>query len=568
MLANLPGTIQQMCSSTGTSQARKRHVLQLLHAMEECQGEICDLPSKQAKYVAKLLKRRWISDEDFCRVVADVPLRFPVPRSMRLFEQDLKATGLSMEDLKGFDQVKSEQEMKEKMHRLWLKSNRVDAHTFAKVLGTLFAMEADNEPREKQEKKQSKKEKRVLTPEEAFRNGTTNVLESFRAVSVGAFAVLIALYQTDQWKILQTQGSRYIAKLYESVIVPTIPLNDQQAKSQLHELLTQFIQTRADESLPQSFWDEFNFVMDQHFGKMVLSYLKNKKLEALAHLALDIFEDVWWNVIYEMMQYKSPVVLQTLYSSFHQLSEDLLILESYEANQESSSFLLKWSKLKTGIIARVWFSIRNNNSIKKLRSLLRLFPQPYTLRSNNVTTLLLNSKQCQEWELTLEKESESPVGCGCNCLCSSKMGIMLANEIGLLGKSVHVVTNPGHIYLVVGDRHTEWSKREVRVIETTSRNRQLPPKYEEEECARPLQSFIEFEQNRPEAAYGQDELVPNYHEFYMMKSNGSFRKESIPFRTQFLINRSTNFWGSCALLPLEFDVDIQVLKRMTVLLEN
>ncbi len=299
----------------------------------------------------------------------------------------------------------------------------------------------------------------------------------------------------------------------------------------------------------------------------------------------EILYDRHWTLINDIIKYRRQTArTQTtrLVPSFPFLSEDIIQLECLISQVENKAFLTKWKRLKEGIITRIWFSGMDlEDDIQKLRALLRFFPLPYNRKSSNVLAAFLENPYCQFWSkdtvlteqselkrqlerskkmqrkkesekdrrfheeqeqkiLTRQKEEETNQ-CGCNCLCSSKLGLMIANEVGLLGTKVHAVIGPNHIYLGVGNRETDWHERRIEVIETTARHQ-----IQSEECKRPLLSLIELNQNTSEAGYTkEDYLLPNYHEFYMLEIVGVFTSPFVYyFLRDFLITNPTNLFGA------------------------
>ena len=128
--------------------------------------------------------------------------------------------------------------------------------------------------------------------------------------------------------------------------------------------------------------------------------------------------------------------------------------------------------IKNGLIKRIWFSDiteHTQDGIGKLRSTLRFLPAPYQKGANKLLFLLLPQERCKQWiihtiwnsKITQSDEKK----CGSNCLGSTILGLMFANETGLLGKTVHVVLNNTHIYLVSGNRELQWTNRTLQVIE-------------------------------------------------------------------------------------------------------
>jgi hypothetical protein len=200
--------------------------------------------------------------------------------------------------------------------------------------------------------------------------------------------------------------------------------------------------------------------------------------------------------------------------SFYGLSEDVLQLQYWKflsmfpnvvAENKEQAYVNQWGSIRDGMMARVWFSRIEKDEIRKLRIMLRFFPLPYQSKSRNVLALMNFGKSVCDGNTSETDREES---CACNCACSTTLGMMLANEVGLLGTKVHQVLSKKHTYLAVGNRETDWKDHKVTIIETTARDEQ-----NEDDCKRQLVSMYHIEEGN---MYTKDDyLVPNLSVFYL-----------------------------------------------------
>lgn len=199
--------------------------------------------------------------------------------------------------------------------------------------------------------------------------------------------------------------------------------------------------------------------------------------------------------------------------------------------------------------------------------MLTFFPAPYsTFASHFVSLLDITNVDCERFNLSKREtnpdasENENRM-CGCNCSCSTKLAILFANETSLLGNLIHVVSNPGHIFLVYGDRVKDWAQRRVSVIETTDR---LHEYIDTEKCDRPL---ISLKSERPYET--KERLIPNFHEFYLDSTGDTYSLRHVLHLEQFImpwivdfIMRSTNIFGLNILLQAIFNASDEL--RFTI----
>jgi hypothetical protein len=540
--ANLPSIFQDVCVNGVTySNENKHRLLVFLHAMDRCLGEFCDIKHRPNEQLGALLKKDVISDRDFCDVLRKMKNSLPVPRVTRHLEQNLKSYGLTMSDLTSFNTMQTEEEMFTEMKYIWehVKNDKpkTSINTFQKVLATVFASQASLFTEEITTETKLSLTMMFMQP----LHRVVNYVFGFEEISEGGFVLLLALNRQYPNEVVLSRKQKEM--LLRRIRVDTLwsPNYDLE---QLLEWINKISQLDATLPLPTNFFAEMDEILETHYA-VRLRTLYSRDNDFYDNVAKAIVTDRYWNVVRDIIKYRDPTTIGKLVPSFPGLSEDIIALESIALGKESAAFLLKWIKLRKGIIARVWFSHLEPDDIEKVRSLLRFFPLPYVLRSNNVLPLLLERTECKDWairyDLGQSTESDAPTGCGCNCLCSTKMGFMIANEVGLLGKKIHVVRSPKHIYLAVGNRETDWVDRKVEVIETTGRDWDVG----EIECTKPLMSLITLQN---QALYSQgDYLLPNVHEFYMERISQIWRSEYASaiqsFLETFIKERSTNIFG-------------------------
>ncbi len=379
-------------------------------------------------------------------------------------------------------------------------------------------------------------------------------------VSYGYLAIISALYNKYQpetfihlqnIRLLHSQLKKFHATESREV-----------ALVKLYDLVDDFIQLDAHMEM-LDLWKRLNPILNNYFGPLFTYPItaeakhKNSEINLIFHVGQKIKDDYMFGVIYEIWRYQFGILKmyeKPLVPSFEELSEDILEIQSIITNEKSQPFISKWKMITNGIIKRIWFSdtvedtIKGNN-LEKIRSMLRFFPTPYQRGANKMLYLLIPREECKEWivKKTLNPNDhtiDNKKICGSNCLGSTILSMMLANEVGLLGNTIHVVRRPGHIFLATGNRETQWKDRSVGVIETTSRHRLA----NRDVCEKPLMSLIEANAYKK----GDDYLVPNFYEYYIwvvmrVERHYAYKmsegEKAVPFLQKILVYRSTNIFG-------------------------
>jgi hypothetical protein len=292
-----------------------------------------------------------------------------------------------------------------------------------------------------------------------------------------------------------------------------------------------------------------DYILDDYFGFYVRKARFDKR-----QIIESVQQSRFYTVVLDMIKYARTVKVVNLVESMPHLANDLIRLESMSVVQSSSeAFLTKWRLVREGIISRVWGSKAETDEIEKMRSMMRFFPLPYVADSNNVISLLLERDECTKWARSFyldETSKPAPNRCGCNCSCSTKLGVMIANEVGILGTKIHYVVGDGHAYIAVGNRDTDWVARQVQVIETTSRHRNKTKL----QCTKPL---IELQRISSDLYTKNDYLLPNVYEFYITSISDIYetkeRSEEVGYFALYLLrNQATNLFGADKLALVAF----------------
>ncbi len=424
-----------------------------------------------------------------------------------------------------------------------------------------FEVESDNDEKTMVRKpswskidRDNKNQTTFLTAAHAFSQlENSSALQSKPTVkfSLGYIAMLIALSKFDFFS-LET-----IAKAIETTLqwmkIPPSNTSQEKALIQLHNFVADFATT--DASIEVVIWPKLNAIIESYFGVFFLEKTTNDIISKVRY-------DPMCSVIQEMSIYATQTVRKNsmrLQSSFLLLSEDYIFAEcALSAHVAQTTLdqekvhenLMKWNHLRKGIITRIWYSKREPDEIRKLRTILRFFPVPYQLGSRSILPLLNpTSLSCQKFNYSkaLQKFTEEKViGCGCNCACSSSLTMLLANEVGLLGTRVHCVNSKTHAYIAIGNRHTDWKDHKVQIIETTERNDFNDDDY----CTKPLISLREV-QGTEDMYRSDDYLTPNIREFYLrsvMIFIDSFSPLSLAWMHEMLTQTCENIFGANLLL--------------------
>ncbi len=512
-------------------------------------AEICDTDLNSD--ILHILEKSRIADAEFCKVLNKVKNEMYIPRSAHSLDLQLRKLGLTLEDLHVFDRLTDEKSIYDTMKMLYRRSSLIQSEklrirTFREFLDLLFQLQLDDQSKAEAVRTSSKLRNSFSTGP-----GVINAWEAFDMhkelfdrkpkITYGAFAVRVALRKFSESQ--ETVPLDILVGHLQNQVVSRHAPND--ALRFFHEeVLPAYCQLNALKELPDKLLSNIIYVMENHLGDMVEFLLSNgAPLEEIADM---IRFDEYWNLFYEMYQYRKPVPSSATFKpSFAQLSEDFLRAESFALNVDPEPFLSKWTLQRHGIITRVFGT--SGKELEKLRSLLRFFPHPYEESAYSVLRILMPTQECKKWVLEKNLDPESDVStsekCGCNCLCSTKLAFLLANEVGMLGTKVHVVTGRGHIYLATGDRVLDWPHKQVEVLETT--NRQI---IEDKTCTKLLHSLVELNTK----GYSQyDTLLPNFAEFYLSSAAQATSTPLQVFIHRYIMERATNLWGVAALLDLQ-----------------
>jgi hypothetical protein len=139
---------------------------------------------------------------------------------------------------------------------------------------------------------------------------------------------------------------------------------------------------------------------------------------------------------------------------------------------------------------------------------------PYQKHQGLVLNLLLTTEECKS--NGFGGKSGMDEVCGCNCKCGSTLGLLFANDLGLLGASIHAAIQRGHMYLVYGKRSLFQNKK-MKVIESTTRNFQAAS----ETCHMALRDLLD----QPNSSYKENGwLIPNIAEYYIVESSFANRE--------------------------------------------
>jgi len=172
-----------------------------------------------------------------------------------------------------------------------------------------------------------------------------------------------------------------------------------------------------------------------------------------------------------------------------------------------------------------------------------------------ILPLFLATSQCVKANASsyeTKKDLDANDKCGCNCRCGTVMGMLLANEVGLLGSKIHMVKGKQHTYLAVGNQN-DWQKKQGFLIETTERN--LLPTMDE--CQRQFREILEIQKDK-QVYTREDYLRPDFYSVLLRVFLQNGDKMNHPRVIQFLgeilqSNKMDNLWGFMELRTYFYD---------------
>jgi len=507
MLIRLREDLDKICHLPDESmQVEKRRILHLMHAMEMCLKETCKMGQKESVMdMERLLKTNTIPTNDFCHLIDNYVSDLAVPFTARNVNKVINNFNLNENDLV-FD-TNEEDEMLQKMQTIWnsIQNKPKEIENFKQLLSILF----------------SKTTQHVFDtnkPQQATIHISTNVIRPSQVYDIKevyprhfflTFGALVLLHTVSELH----QDNNMLYKLEHIKGTKLHVLNKsktlEQATVDLQDMIHVFVQTPATQRLDVYFWDSFDETVDNYYYAALkdFKYPLNRKNDTNP-------EFIYGTCLIHILKYRHPIQHPaSLKASFPNLSEDIINIECINEDLVPHALLLKWSKLKNGIISRVWDSQIETKQEEKFRDLLTFFPMPYSKMQGQVLNLLLTTNECKKVKPQKNQALNEDIrDCGCNCNCSTTLGIMIANDLGLLGNSIHVVITAGHIYLASGNRKKDWKIRDpkkLRQLETTNRNVPFA-------CYRPLQPLSKIVKD-------DDVLIPNTRIIYILTLTNNSR---------------------------------------------
>jgi hypothetical protein len=477
--------ILEKCRSGNLSQKEKLHDLSLISALSHC-VEGCDYETTN-KLVQRLLKQKeLISNEDFCNAMNFELEDMYVPRNTRNLEKRLNYYGLKLEDL-NFDLEQTEADMIAKLTRLAHRTRHPKNDNFYSMIVSL-ALVADR----------IEYSTKIVHLKDAFELPTTSQTlidhPQWSLAAIAIFLVRLSQAHNDLWD--DKSMDSYIRTIISDAKRRSTQSNNyEMLEAELSQMMRQFVEMEADTHFAD--WDK----LDTLISALIQQITDWTEVPMTTMVAFLRYGGVkWTQMLFDLWKYRegqaTAIILEP---SFPNLSQDLLMLAIQDFPDITFDMVQKkLDKLRNGIIARV-MSTTADSSLTKLRTMLRFFPAPYVKFAFSIVGLLFPGTEGVDF--------------ACNCNCSTQLGVILANEIGLLGSTVHLVTGPHHLYLATGNRQTDWQDRKVQVIETTSRH--------EEDCPKPLRTLIQIEEDNKfepeETQYTKnDYLEPNDPAFLLL----------------------------------------------------
>jgi len=536
-------TLWDVCQSRDTfySENQKRRMLQFLKSMQTCLKDVCEFnPKKVAQYKAieKLLQQKQINDGEFCHVINAYRLSTRIPLNDRRLQAKLEEHDLKLQDLEVFNTLQTEEEMQQQMKTIWESSKHKEAQTFEELLNILFATDIHHITREPTGK--------IFRVRDAFEYPILQlktIERDFEKVTFGAIAVYMARTYRDPLSKDQAATAVSIVNTLELRLVKRdLPYPPREyAIEQLLQFLSEFIQLDAFQEMDI---DRFEEITEDYLGSLfeqeqlgVGQYRKelNNRRERNEDMTYagplqkmvdesrinNIRMDKFWGLINDIWKYHMPILSkQTFTPVFPTFSEDFITIEALNEDKEPYAFLERWRRIKEGILQRVWKY--KEDDVDKIRSLLRFFPTPYAWNAWSILPLFLSTTQCAkaitQHFLSRQEQLPKDSDCGCNCRCGTVLGTLLANEVGLLGSKIHVVSGTAHTYLAVGNR-ADWRSKKATIIETTHR----ATLDTSSGCKRQFRSILQIQ---TEGYNATDQLVPSYYDILLTEfiKNGSLQK--------------------------------------------
>jgi len=515
MIFRLRDRIAELCQAGNITQAQKRHYLMLMKALFTC------LPNRECEGWIYRDEKEDVSDQHFCKIMTNALSLMYVPLNTRNIENKLRTLGLTIEDL-NFDRFTTQSQMVQQLQMLAKRTAEPKNESFYDMIVS-FAYTVDRE-------------------DDAPR------VTLFQAFTLPAKASLLIQY--PKWTTaslviflgriddLENNYHNYATQLLETTSQPNI--DPVRALAQIYSLISRFNVTPATESWP--YWTELDTNLSVYYAEI---WGNRREGSGIADFLEILRNDHLWNVIHSMYDFHDKMNANApLKPIFPFLSGDLMAYFCLEI--DCGDLASQWSKLVKGLISRIWFT-KGPTNVQKLRIMIQFFPTPYTMLDNNFISTLFPSESCFQLNAQFRLHDPESVPCGCNCVCSTYITLMIANEVGLLGKEVHLLAGPKHMYLAVGDRERDWHDRKYDVIETTER--------QHDSCPIPLRKLIDIDaeqhMERNVGGYRQytmeDHLVPNFAIFYLweiISTDLGKNEKTNEYLQQILQRDLDNFFGA------------------------
>jgi hypothetical protein len=517
------------------SQTKMRFYLKLLRSMKRCLTSTC-VYVEDKELNRLLLKTNNITQDEFCAVTNRLTKDIHRPLNQRNWPQRLRKLNLTVDDF-DFSKYLSEKDMFSHMKYISEKipSDKRSPTTYDFLLHVILFL---NKEETEEEEVKHYASPTIFLHDVVERNSVaefTSILQ--KQLSLAAIVYVIwwfyknneqidnrALFGRNFRNAINSRSSGKKHQIYFQVLIR------EYARIDAHHSLTIGFWTRLDESLS-------NYLYTQQVWP---------DEENLFELARYVELDHNWTMFLMMLEYREGIKNgDQLQSSFDYLTEDLIKEQCLAQKEAFKPYLDVWKEVQRGIIRRIWFRSSKSEQAK-LRDIMRFFPITYRLEKRSFLETINPSEECRKWT-ALKEEKQKETACGCNCVCSTQLALLISNDVGLLGKRVHYVVAPKHVYIIYGTINqvkNVFSTQNPLVFETTIVQ-------DEDVCIRPFSTALSESESKLYAK--EDTLLPNFYEFYIYVGSAvsAAVKDNVAysdFIVDVVLKHASNLYGTCMLL--------------------
>ncbi len=267
--------------------------------------------------------------------------------------------------------------------------------------------------------------------------------------------------------------------------------------------INQYVIINHKHDIPQNIIDKIVEFGEIYFGELFSRNNSIDKIKTAMKSVSDMLK--YWELFCESVKYFGKKLdVPSFQQSFPGLWEDIIELHAYALNKDNFQlYTEQWKRIRNGIYKRVFSNTRSYKD--ELVSLLRFFPTQYSKESYSFLNAIL----------PFEGKSE------CNCQCSTDLGVLFANEMGILGDEIHLVIGNGYRYLAIGNRTIDWKDLPI--------TNQSTPRVEIDGYCRKnftnLATESKFNVENVKKGIAANYLLPNIYDFYITNTIQTLMKK-------------------------------------------